>query len=390
LGAREEGDLVIPTQLGPQHHQTRSDQSGSTADRTQSHGDRLGSDQEQGAADRDQLAAGSDWAANDRGLTRGVDGDACDSNRETRERSIEVQRMTAGERNNTATARDAAARERDISAMARDRAAEARDHAENRGDAQIASRDAQIASLDSAYGRKWRQAVRRSWMRAARDRQLAASDRARSALYRVDVGADRARAASDRALAARDRVSAAEDRVQAAAERKADEVDALTGARCRRPGLAEIQHEIDRANRGDGRLIAIYVDVDGLKATNDSKGHHAGDLMLKHIVDVLRTQLRSYEPVVRVGGDEFVCTISGTTIERARERFAQIVAQLSLTPDAGSITVGFAQLARGDSLMDLIDRADRQLIAAREARSKIKSPDPDLRAKSGGARLAGR
>jgi hypothetical protein len=37
-------------------------------------------------------------------------------------------------------------------------------------------------------------------------------------------------------------------------------------------------------------------------------------------------------------------------------------------PGDGSITVGFAQLARGDSPMDLIDRADRQLIAARDTR----------------------
>jgi diguanylate cyclase (GGDEF)-like protein len=227
-------------------------------------------------------------------------------------------------------------------------------------------------------------------MWVARDRQRTAPDQARSAVYRVDAGADRAQAASDRALAARDRLLAAEDRVQAAAERKADEVDALTGARRRGPGLADIQHEIDRANRGDGHLIAIYVDVDGLKAINDAKGHHAGDVMLKHIVDVLRTHLRSYEPVVRVGGDEFVCTISGTTIDRARERFARIIEQLNLTPDDGSITVGFAQLARGDSSMDLIDRADRQVMVAREARSQIKGPEPDLRANSGGARLAGR
>jgi diguanylate cyclase (GGDEF)-like protein len=207
-------------------------------------------------------------------------------------------------------------------------------------------------------------------MRTARDRQRAASDRARSALHRVDAGADRDRAASDRALAAGDRVLAAEDRAHAAAERKADEVDALTGAQRRAPGLADVQHEIDRANRGDGRLIAVYVDVDGLKATNDSKGHHAGDLILKHIVAVLQTQLRSYEPIVRLGGDEFVCTISGTTIENVRERFAQITAQLSLTPDDGSITVGFAQLTRGDSPMDLIDRADNELIAARNTGSQ--------------------
>ena len=154
------------------------------------------------------------------------------------------------------------------------------------------------------------------------------------------------------------------------AEREADEVDALTGARRRAPGLADVQHEIDRANRGDGRLIAAYIDVDGLKATNDANGHHAGDLMLKHIIAVMQTQIRSYEPIVRLGGDEFVCTISGTTIERVRERFARIAAQLRLTPEDGSITAGFAQLARGDSPMDLIDRADRQLITARDTRNQ--------------------
>jgi hypothetical protein len=39
----------------------------------------------------------------------------------------------------------------------------------------------------------------------------------------------------------------------------------LIGARRRAPGLAEMQHEIDRAHRGNGRLIAVYVDADGLR-----------------------------------------------------------------------------------------------------------------------------
>jgi diguanylate cyclase (GGDEF)-like protein len=293
----------------------------------------------------------------------GVDRDAYDGSREARERTTEARRMTASERHSTAGARDVTAHERDVSALARDQAAEARDLEDD-------GRDAEIASLTSSYGTKRRQAVVRSLMRAGRGRRQAASDRARSALRRVDAGADRDRAASDRVLAAGDRALAAEDRAQAAAERKADEVDALTGARRRGPGLTDVQHEIDRASRGDGRLIAVYVDVDGLKATNDSKGHHAGDMRLKHIVAVLQTQLRSYDPVVRLGGDEFVCTVSGTPIESVRERFAGIMARLSLTPDDGSLTAGFAQLAPGDSPMDLIDRADRHLIAARETRSQ--------------------
>jgi len=75
---------------------------------------------------------------------------------------------------------------------------------------------------------------------------------------------------------------------------------------------------------------------------------------------------------------QFACALVRSTggasrIESARQRFARIIAQLSLTPDDGSITVGFAQLVRGDSPMDLIDRADRQLIAARNTTHEIKS-----------------
>jgi diguanylate cyclase (GGDEF)-like protein len=364
-GVSRKGDLVIPSQPGPEDDRTRSglDQSGADADQTFSDGDQTSSDQDQGAADRDQLAADSDQAASDRDLAHGVDRDAYETRREARERPTETRRTTANERHNTASARDVTAHERDVSALARDHAAEARDLEDD-------GRDAEIAALTSLYGTKRRQAVGRSWMRAARGRQRAATDRARSALHRVDAAADRDRAASDRALAAEDRVLAATDRAQAAAEREADEVDALTGARRRAPGLTDVQHEIDRANRGDGRLIAVYVDVDGLKATNDSKGHHAGDMRLKHIVAVLQTQLRSYDPVVRLGGDEFVCTVSETAIESVQERFARITAQLSLTPDDGSITVGFAQLAPGDSPMNLIDRADRHLIATRDTRNQ--------------------
>ncbi len=97
--------------------------------------------------------------------------------------------------------------------------------------------------------------------------------------------------------------------------------------------------------------------------------------MLKHVVGVLQTHLRAYEPVIRLGGDEFVCTLSGATIEQARERFDDITAELSVTPGDGSITVGFAQLAEGDSPMDLIDRADNELITARGQNRPRRSRD---------------
>jgi diguanylate cyclase (GGDEF)-like protein len=361
---------MIAGEREPEDERTRGehDQSGADGDQTRSDGDQTSADQDQGSADIDQLASDNDQAASDRDLAHGVDRDAYDSSREARERTTEARRMTSADRHDTASARDVIAHERDLSARVRDRAAEARD-LEDEGC------DAQIAGLTSFDGSKRRQAVGRSWGRAARDRERAASDRARSAMHRADAGEDRDRSASDRERAAGDRRLAAEDRAHAAAERKADEIDTVTGARRRAPGLADIRREIDRTERGNGRLVAAYVDVDGLKATNDSNGHHAGDLLLRHIVTVMKTHLRSQEPIVRLGGDEFVCTISDTTIESVRERFDKIAAELDGTPHGGSITVGFAQLAHGDSPMALIDRADSALIAVRD------TPGRDRRAR---------
>ena len=149
-----------------------------------------------------------------------------------------------------------------------------------------------------------------------------------------------------------------------------DEVEMLNGARRLGPALADMQHEIHRANRGNGRLVVACVKVEGLKATNDSKGHHAGDVILKQIVNVLQTNLRSDESIIRLGGDEFVCTISDTSIEHVRQRFDETIAALRLTPDDGSIRVGFAELVRGDSPMDLIDRAQRRLIPSRDTQTR--------------------
>jgi diguanylate cyclase (GGDEF)-like protein len=295
-------------------------------------------------------------------LGHGVERAVYDSSRELRERSTQLRRDNSAERHNTASERDATAHERDLSALVRDRDAEARDLEDD-------SSDAEIASLTRRAGTPPPTARGEIILQAAHDRRRAASDRARSAIHRVEAGRDRDRAAHDRLLSADDRRSAAADRAQAVAESEADEVDMLTGARRRAPGLADMQREIDRAHRGDGQLIAAYVDVDGLKATNDTKGHHAGDVMLRHIVDVLQTNLRSYESVVRLGGDEFVCTISDTKLENVRRRFAEITAELRLTPDDGSITVGFAELQQGDSPMDLIDRADNELMTSRRTQS---------------------
>ena len=142
------------------------------------------------------------------------------------------------------------------------------------------------------------------------------------------------------------------------------DTDELTGARTRGAGLADIDREIARVRRTDGVLLVAYVDVVGLKAVNDAGGHGAGDTLLRRAVRAIRGQLRSYDVLVRVGGDEFVCALAGATIQDARRRLGAVQAALASGPLPCAIKVGFAELTVETSAADLIARADADLPAS--------------------------
>ena len=86
------------------------------------------------------------------------------------------------------------------------------------------------------------------------------------------------------------------------------------------------------------------------------------------MADSLRTTLRSYDVITRVGGDEFVCVLPGISVENARQRFEAVSAKLGAGLSGASITVGLARLQAGDSVDDLIQRADDEVSSARKRR----------------------
>jgi diguanylate cyclase (GGDEF)-like protein len=205
---------------------------------------------------------------------------------------------------------------------------------------------------------------------AAQGRDRAADDRDQAdgrfaTVARHQAARDRDQAARDRAKASRDREQAAQDRRQAALDRAEAGVDGLTGALRRDRGLADLEREIDRARRSDGRLVLAFVDVDGLKAINDVRGHAAGDRLLRDVALSLRTGLRSYDLVVRHGGDEFLCALPGTDIEGARRRFDDVARNLMTRSPEASVSTGLAALEDTDTLAELIGRADAALYAGR-------------------------
>jgi diguanylate cyclase len=236
------------------------------------------------------------------------------------------------ERTDNAVRRDEQANLRDLQAAARDRAAQLRDRAAD--------------EHEKALGRTG----------------------AATSLARATAAADRARAADDRARAADDRTQAAADREQAAAEIASAHLDDLTGFYRLGLGQVVLQREIDRARRGIGSLILAYCDVDGLKKVNDGEGHAAGDALLKVIADAIRSRLRSYDTVVRVGGDEFVCALTEIDLEQAAGIFDEIQTALGEMRDPASISYGLARLRDGDSLAELMDRSDGALRKSRVSR----------------------
>jgi diguanylate cyclase (GGDEF)-like protein len=144
--------------------------------------------------------------------------------------------------------------------------------------------------------------------------------------------------------------------------------DELTGALGRELGLLLLEREINRARHANGRLVLAYVDVDRLKRVNDNAGHAAGDALLRVVVAAIQRHLRSYDPIVRMGGDEFVCALANTTAEDARSRFQEVAATITQSLPDASISVGFAELRPDDTLDALTRRGDAALYEAKRAR----------------------
>ncbi len=257
-----------------------------------------------------------------------------------------------------ASGRLQAAAERDAAAHARDVAAEARDQIAALRDEELAARDG--ARADDARPLTGADIV----LRAAQDRRRAAADRARAAEARAEAAEARRRAARDREQAARDRLEAQADRETLMRQHNDAETDPLTGARTRAAGLVNLEHEIERARRVGQPLVVASIDVTGLRILSDTPGHPASDRLLKRVAEELRDNLRRYDLLVRVGGDEFLCAMPGATRHDARERFRAVRAALAATPDQIEIEVGLAALGQHDSADALLGRADAELPAS--------------------------
>ncbi|MEZ4367772.1 MAG: sensor domain-containing diguanylate cyclase [Kofleriaceae bacterium] len=151
--------------------------------------------------------------------------------------------------------------------------------------------------------------------------------------------------------------------------------DVLTGAYNREFLAQQLPTEIEGALARGVPLALAMVDVDHFKSVNDRCGHDVGDEVLAEVARRLRASIRGGDVLVRYGGEEFLIVLPRADIarawevgERMRQRVADRVFATGLHDLAITISVGVAQLRRGDppeSAAGLMRRADAALLSAK-------------------------
>jgi diguanylate cyclase (GGDEF)-like protein len=111
--------------------------------------------------------------------------------------------------------------------------------------------------------------------------------------------------------------------------------DPLTDLANRSLFFDRLRQAIHGARRDGSRLALVMLDLDGFKAINDTRGHSAGDAVLKEVAGRLRVGLRATDSAARLGGDEFAWILPRVASRRAVE--AMVRRRLALAQEPVSI-----------------------------------------------------
>jgi len=130
------------------------------------------------------------------------------------------------------------------------------------------------------------------------------------------------------------------------------------------------QHERDPAER----IGVLVFDVDRFKSINDNHGHLAGDMVLQRIGALLNSHTRRIDIAVRTGGDEFAVFLPKLDLHLSRQFAERVRREVhAMRLDAAmagielSISAGVAEHQPGETLAELLQRADAALYAAKRA-----------------------
>jgi two-component system cell cycle response regulator len=145
--------------------------------------------------------------------------------------------------------------------------------------------------------------------------------------------------------------------------------DFLTGLYNRRYLIEALNREILRADRKNGDLSLIVIDIDHFKSVNDTYGHQQGDHVLQVVSNILKNELRNYDIAARFGGEEFIAVLPDVASDEAmlvaerirlaveEFRFDNNLSELALTISLGVADLSFSAFPTVDNFIKLADDA---------------------------------
>jgi diguanylate cyclase (GGDEF)-like protein len=164
--------------------------------------------------------------------------------------------------------------------------------------------------------------------------------------------------------------------------RRLARTDGLTGLNNRQHFIELLEKEYHKHRRFNTPLTLAMLDIDEFKAINDTHGHDAGDRVLRALGALITGELRTYDVVGRLGGEEFAIAFPGTPMAAARlvcNRLLASIRQLHVRTDDGKISftasLGLSSASvHAGSAQALLQRADRLLYDAKaQGRDRIVS-----------------
>ncbi|HUU40697.1 MAG TPA: diguanylate cyclase [Desulfatiglandales bacterium] len=153
-------------------------------------------------------------------------------------------------------------------------------------------------------------------------------------------------------------------------------IDFLTNVYNRRQLDSSLNNEINRAARFQESFSIVLFDIDHFKTVNDTYGHQVGDMILKDVATIIKSNSRSIDIVGRFGGDEFLAILPNTQMESAltfAERVRLIVEEYGLLRQnifpkcQVTLSIGVAEFNYSlDTLNMLLQRADKALYQSKQ------------------------
>ncbi len=158
-------------------------------------------------------------------------------------------------------------------------------------------------------------------------------------------------------------------------------LDSLVDLPNRRSFFANLDQLIARVERYGVQAALLFVDVDGLKAVNDTFGHNAGDKALAEIARLLVASVRKADFVARLAGDEFGILLEHTDELGAWKmalRVVEMVDDCEFCVDGVclplSVAIGVGMIASGDTPETVLARADKEMYRIKAISGAVAAP----------------